>query len=395
MLNNKRFNMILALIAAIALWAYVLGEINPESSTTVRDVPIAFTNLETLEDQGLTILSSSETTVNINISGQRTAITKADVNDFKVAADVEGLKAGKNTVRLEISGPDDVKIEHVNNEKIEVTIDKLAVADKPVDVHISGEIGDDKEADIGDLRTETVKVTGAKTLVDKVNSVRATIEQDKIEETSKTFTTHLTPVDKNGIAIENLRLNVSEVKIEAVMLNKKTVRLEVPVINNNDDADVNVSAPNSVVIKGKQEDLDGITSISCRDVDLSRISQDTTIELQPILPEGIKLSNDNSKLEASVTVKNLGEKTFTYNEQDIKIENGRDGARYTFAATKFEIKAVGKENALSQLSSADISLSVDVSGLEKGTHKVKLKAHCSKTGVSVGPLEDTIEIAIE
>lgn len=74
MLKSKKFNIILALIVAIVLWAYVLGEINPTSSTVIRNVPINFTNQEALEAEGLTVLSTSAETVNITISGQRTAI---------------------------------------------------------------------------------------------------------------------------------------------------------------------------------------------------------------------------------------------------------------------------------------------------------------------------------
>ena len=64
MLKSKKFNIILALIVAIVLWAYVLGEINPTSSTVIRNVPINFTNQEALEAEGLTVLSTSAETVN-------------------------------------------------------------------------------------------------------------------------------------------------------------------------------------------------------------------------------------------------------------------------------------------------------------------------------------------
>ena len=88
MLKSKKFNIILALIIAIALWAYVLGEVNPESTTTVKNVPINFTNQESLEDNGLTVLGSSQTSISVSISGQRTAITKVEPGDFSVTCDV-------------------------------------------------------------------------------------------------------------------------------------------------------------------------------------------------------------------------------------------------------------------------------------------------------------------
>lgn len=118
MLKSKRFNIILALIAAVALWAYVLGEINPTSSTVVRNIPVNFINEEALEAEGLTIVSVSAETVNVTISGQRTAITRAEAGDFSVTADVEALNIGENTVRLSVTGPRNVEIERTNVEKI-------------------------------------------------------------------------------------------------------------------------------------------------------------------------------------------------------------------------------------------------------------------------------------
>ena len=91
MLKSKKFNIVLALIIAIALWAYVLGEVNPESTATVKNIPINFTNQESLEDNGLTVLDSSQTSISVSISGQRTAITKVEPSDFSVTCDVEGL----------------------------------------------------------------------------------------------------------------------------------------------------------------------------------------------------------------------------------------------------------------------------------------------------------------
>ena len=102
----------------IVLWAYVLGVVNPETTVTVKDVPINFLNQDMLEDTGYTILSSSEYSVNITISGQRTAATKVKPGDFTVAADVEALRPGENTVRVFVSGPDGVKIESVKVQAV-------------------------------------------------------------------------------------------------------------------------------------------------------------------------------------------------------------------------------------------------------------------------------------
>lgn len=67
--KSKRFNIILALIAAVALWAYVLGEINPTRAPS-SEIYRNSINEEALEAEGLTIVSVSAETVNVTISGQ-------------------------------------------------------------------------------------------------------------------------------------------------------------------------------------------------------------------------------------------------------------------------------------------------------------------------------------
>ena len=79
MLKNKNINIILAVIIAIALWAYVLGDVNPITKITVSDVPITFTNVETLEYSERTILEQSHDTIDITVSGPRTEVTKVKI----------------------------------------------------------------------------------------------------------------------------------------------------------------------------------------------------------------------------------------------------------------------------------------------------------------------------
>ena len=75
----------------------------------MKNVPINFTNQESLEDNGLTVLGSSQTSISVSISGQRTAITKVEPGDFSVTCDVEGLNKGSHTVRINVTGPDNSK----------------------------------------------------------------------------------------------------------------------------------------------------------------------------------------------------------------------------------------------------------------------------------------------
>ena len=91
MLRNDKINLVIALLIAIGLWVYVLGEVNPTRDSTIRNVPIVFLNEATLEEEELILLSSSDIAINVTISGKRSDTGNIKESDIKVYADLEGF----------------------------------------------------------------------------------------------------------------------------------------------------------------------------------------------------------------------------------------------------------------------------------------------------------------
>ncbi len=380
MLKSKRFNIILALIAAVALWAYVLGEINPTSSTVVRNVPVNFINEEALEAEGLTIVSVSAETVNVTISGQRTAITRVEAGDFSVTADVEALNIGENTVRLSVTGPRNVEIERTNVEKITIVVDRKVSVEKPVETSVTGEVAGDKEVSIESMEKETAVVTGPESLVKKVEKLAAYINVENIGSSLKTLSLEMVPIDENGAKVEGVIIEGgTRLDVSAIMLSKKTVRLNVPVTNlNSDGIERQIDAPKTVVIKGSEEALQQVSSITCRSIDLADITESATLTLEPILPEGVELTDDYETLTAEVTVKETVTKTFDFSGSDIIFTVEALGHTYRVGDGEFEVTVSGRESVLKSLTKSDLILSVDTEGLEAGTHDLDITVKCEK-----------------
>lgn len=179
MLKNNKVNMAIALVMAIVLWAYVLVSDNQASTNTLRNIPITFANEETLTENDLVVLQAERDTVNITFSGQRTTLTKVKAGNFKVIADLEGLKKGENVVRLRVVGPDNVTVESMSVQKISITIDDLITVKKPVQTQIINQTSDDSEPYIVQLSQENVAVEGAATLVNKVTGLLARVDAQK------------------------------------------------------------------------------------------------------------------------------------------------------------------------------------------------------------------------
>lgn len=397
MLKSKKFNIILALVVAIALWAYVLGEINPTSSTVVRNVPINFLNEETLAEEGLTVLSTSAETVNVTISGQRTAITRADSDDFTVTVDLEGMRIGENSARINVIGPRNVEIERVNIEKLTVMIDEQVSLEKSVETQFLGQIADNQEASVIEAEKNRVNVSGPKTLVNSVTRLLASISVSDLSGEPKNLNIELVPVDENNVRVEGVTIEGGNtMSVTAVLFNKKTVPLEVPLENQDShEMDVEVDAPVTVVVKGSEDALAEISSISCQSIDLSAITESTTITLTPVLPEGVQLAEENPTLTADITVREMASRTFTFDSSDILFSVEAEGLGYSIADAQFEVTLTGRESVLAELRQEDIVLSVNTEGLTAGTHNLEISVRCEAevTRIEISPL--TAEVVID
>ena len=398
MLKSNKLNLIIALIVAIVLWAYVLVDVNQSSTETAKGVPITLLNEQTLAEDDLVILSMDYSKVNINYSCQRQTLGKIKDSDFIVTADVEGLKSGENKVKLSVSGPDDVSIENISVQKITIMVDELISAEKPINPTLENQTDDENEPSIVQISDETVTVKGAKSLVENITSVRAALDAGKVSDEMKSLTVPLVPVDENGEEVEGVKLSKSNVSITAVMLKKKTVSLDVPISGvEHNTFERSFSVPKTITIKGREEVLSSIESISCKEIDLSDVYEDTKIKIKPILPSGVTAASESQNLYAKISVKGVETKTFTFTENDVVLSGIREDATAVVENVKIKVTITAKPEEMSSITEDDFSLGADISGLEEGSHTVKLSCTCAKsyTDLEYTPEEINISITTE
>ncbi|MCI8608774.1 MAG: hypothetical protein HFE73_03925 [Firmicutes bacterium] len=396
MLKNDRVNMIIALIIAIALWAYVIGGENPSITKTIRNIPIKFLNADALAEEGLVLLSTSDETVSVSISGQRKDTKGIEVADIKVTADLEGLSEGEHTIALKVIGPETVDISEASKRKIVVKIDQLITEEKPVETSFYGALSDESEPYIVQVTPEKMQVTGAKSLVDSVVKISAVLDTDRVQDSMRALNVTPVPVDKNGNVVEGVKLSENNVSVTAVLLNKKTVTLDVPIIGQDaGDAERTVTIPKSITIKGTAETLVGITSITAETINLSDVYEDSKIKIVPLLPEGVEVAANSKNLAVQVVVSGIERKTFEYSLDSIVIEGVTEEMIATLEEVEIHLVVAGKEEIIEGISAEDFYFSIDVEDLKPGTHTVLLKCVHDKKNlseISFDPTEVTVTL---
>ncbi len=397
MLKNNRIAFILALIMAISLWAYVLGEVDPVRTVTIRNIPIRLMDQSALSENGLVITDMDHEELTVTFSAKRSLVNKIDAEDFHAMADMRDVKLGNNVVMVTLTKPSNITLESVSTEYLNITAEQYVTDKRAIEVSIINPTAEETEPTIIKVSEDTVDVSGASSAVNKVKKVIAELDASRMDTEPKSISATLKAIDENGEEVENVSLASANVTITAVMRNTKTLPLKVP-ITGVDSGSVNrsVSYPDTITIKGDDEALNSVESISCESLDITDCYESTEYPLIPILPDGAELSSDSENLTAQVTVYNAGTATLTFDETDINVVGiGKDrSAIISDAEIKVTVKGIA--TVINALVKDNFELTADVTDLEDGTNYVKLNITCTMEGVDIiTSVPESVEIVIE
>ena len=104
LMYNRVVSILMALACGLATWLVVTIYIDPQGSTTIRDVPINYANsATTYTNQGLDIVERPDISgVTVRVEGNITSIGKMTSSDIMVYPSYSGVSgAGKVTLRLQ------------------------------------------------------------------------------------------------------------------------------------------------------------------------------------------------------------------------------------------------------------------------------------------------------
>lgn len=395
MLQNRKVRIIVALIMSVCLWAYVTGTIDPTITKKYNSVPITIINEDSLIQDDLAVDSVSATTVDLTLSGARGDLSDLDADDIQVTVDLYGRHKGNNYVSIDVQVPKGISIDNKSIEKIEVVIDDLVTAEKDVKATVKGSLPESTTLGETKIEPESVMVYGTKDNVDKVSYLKASLNADKLSDDSTTIETAITPVNSKGNEVEYVNLSRSKVEVTAVLAKYKEVKLEVKTTGKI-DSQYEVSSmtiPETVEIEGEASVIKNIDTIEASDVDISKVTKSTKIEIKPILPEGVTLKNEDEKLYVDIIIKSPKTKILSYENSEIEIKGLDDGLTGEILEG-VNVTVSGKESDISDITKKSFTLSVDASNLEEGKHSVKVNITSKNDDVSTELSNGTVTLEI-
>ena len=124
-MNNKKILMLISLLVAIALWMFVMGNVDPRVSERVSEVNVEMQGTDTLKDSGLTATLVKPKIVSITIEGKRSQVKKTKDKGIQAYIDVSTCDYGKNEAEIHVRLPEGVKgitVEEISSETAVFTV---------------------------------------------------------------------------------------------------------------------------------------------------------------------------------------------------------------------------------------------------------------------------------
>ena len=391
---------IMSVAVAVVVWLIVVNIDNPVGTNYYTITNVELINKEYVESSDtigkMCMPEENQDTVRVAITADKKTRDKIRVSDISAVADLQqAVSLDTNPVMVPITvtcsvsgiGPGDIK---VTPQNLSVNLDEKETQEFVVNV-TRGDTKPGKDYEVGSLTAnpEKVRITGPKSLVNKIDKVNAAIELNgKTQDFTQEVT--LSIIDKNQEALSDSEMNSLRIENNAQVIVtaklwkiRQGVKISAGYVGTPAEgyqAGMIKTVPDTISVAGSTEGLetlaanDNVITIPSESIDISGESSDVEkkISLKDLLPDNVKLTSDSSE-DVWVTVSILpeGSREFSFPTKEIEVKNKPDDLQVTFETAQIAIRIKSDSKDLDDLDvTKDIKASIDLEDKEEGNYEV-------------------------
>ena len=297
---------ITALILAFALFFYAKADMDtnrniPASTQTdiLYDVP-----LEVYYDDTNLIVTGLPETVNVMIDGPQSIVMRTkSMKDFKVFVNLNSLMIGEHHATIQSEGFSDKLDVSIEPKSVNVVIEERVTKEFRVDPEMNSRlIADEYILDKMTADPATVMVTGAKSVIENISYVKATVTGEpgikssfEQEANVKVLNADLNRLD---VVIQpekvNVKVEIKEYSRELPITIKQTGELREGISLEGISVE-----PSTVTVYGKKAMIDELRELVV-EFDVSGLEESGAYEAKVIVPDGVTVKANTIKIQANV-----------------------------------------------------------------------------------------------
>lgn len=303
--RNDTQLIILSVLLAVVMWAFVVTSTNPSVNRTFRNVPILVQNKDTLEKKGYTIIGLEENTnVNIRLEGSRDKIVNLKENDIQASIDVADISEGIQSVSVKVDTPSGVSLSMIDPQDININVQKIVQKKLPVNLVIKDSLKDGKSVKVNEQSLKEITVKGPVSQINKIDRVDVNIN-DPAYLDGKIHNIDIHLLDKDGKEVTGVEMSDSDINVSFTVTETRRFKIKLQTYGEVDYGyevkTYNIS-PSDLVLKGNGKVLDNIDHIETYPVNIANLKADKSGEVRLNLPEGVELYDGQNPVNYKIEV---------------------------------------------------------------------------------------------
>lgn len=371
---------VLAVLFSIIIWVIVVNIDDPVKTVQFNDVPITLANELSLTDQKLVCeFKDGKDTVDVTVTGRRSVIEDLSKDNISVIADLKELTK-ENTVVLKVASnkySGDIDNMKCDDEFAEFNIEELVELQKVIQVETIGIPADDYITGDFSVNLNRIKITGPKSVIDKVQSAKVQIDvEGATNNVSASVPVILYDAVGDRVDSSRLKLNIDNINVNQEILYTKKIPVNCNPLGDPEEGyrmtgKIDID-PAEVYIAGPKSVLDNINSVTIYSsaVNISDQNSDyvTTVNIFNYLPNGVEAASKSfsGNVTVSVEIEKELSKDFNIYLSKVGVDNLPEGLEaeilngYESAAdNKIEVTVYGLARDIENISSTDIKVEAD------------------------------------
>lgn len=383
---------LMSIVSAILIWMIVSISVYPTINTIIYNVPVEI-NLDGSYAQSnqLDVISLSDRTVTVKISGKRGQIGDIKSSDLVAMVDVSPVLMAKDyklDLNVESTADKEFEVLSIEPSTVNVTFDKIITKEFP----ITAQLDNVKIASgymMGDpvVSPEVVTVTGPQDKVNSITGICAAVNtENELSSTYEFNATELILYNNNAVISNEdgmITFDKSSFTVQIPVYVRQTLPLDVNIINAPDKFDIekfreslvfsvtelNIAAPND-----KIKDYKSLTigTINMREVDIGTVFEFKTADF---IPEGYENLSQIETVTVTCPSEGLNKKAIAIRGSSIQLVNMPAQFDFEIITSGFTPFFVGDEAQIEELSSADITAQIDLIDfdMQEGDHRLPVE----------------------
>lgn len=392
---------LLALVLAVSVWVSAVSAADPnEFRTFPRPIPLEIVG----QDPSLVLTSEVPPTIELSLRAPHTVWEALIAQDDAVRAvlDLAGLSAGEHRVTVQVLiGLRPYQIVLVNPSTVNVVLESLSTQTFPLSLSLSGQPAAGYQVGEATRELKEVSVSGPESLVRQVARARVLINLDGVRESIED-SIPIQLLDAQNNILQGLTISPEAVRVNIPISLQGGFRvLAVKVVVQGQQAagyrieNISVFPPVITVFASDPEIVNQLPGVvETQALNLEDRKEDISTRLSLNLPENITVVGAQT-VQVQVSISPI-QTSVTLSNQPIDVNGLEEGLSAQPFPQTVDVIISGPLPVLEALSSQDITIFVDASGLDIGTYQLAPQVKPLVDNVLVESiLPGTVEVVID